>query len=82
MNGAAKQDDKAGLSAYALGYHERQSKAGYSLWEYTGGAWVLRQERCGEGHASGSPPQDAGTYEGEIRRKSCVPINILEPVKG
>jgi hypothetical protein len=74
-----KPEEKHGMSAYALGYHERYSKTGYCLWEYTGGTWLLRLDRSGEGHESGGPPQGKGSYEGEIRRKSCVPKNVLDP---
>jgi len=78
----ATPEQKKEISAYALGSSERHSKAGYSLWEYTGGTWLLRLERCGEGHESSGPPQEKGSYEGEIRRKSCVPKNLLAPAAG
>jgi hypothetical protein len=48
-------------------------RGGHAVWLYTGGVWVLKKEACEAGYECGSPPQEKGSYEGEVRRTSCVP---------
>jgi hypothetical protein len=49
-------------------------QAGCSLWRYAKGKWVLEKDDCGPGRES-SPPQEKGTYEGEIRRTPGRPVH-------
>ena len=48
-------------------------KGGYALWQYTAGNWVLKKDECEEGYECGAPPQEPGSYEGEVRKTAGVP---------
>jgi hypothetical protein len=50
------------------------SASAYALWEYRSGSWVVKKPGNAEGYHSGSPPAQAGRFEGEIVRKYCEPI--------
>jgi len=57
--------------------HGLTSKGGYTLWEYRSVTWAVKKPGHGEGYHPGSPPTQAGRFEGEIVRKPCEPV--LEP---
>ncbi len=57
--------------------HGLTAAAGYTLWEYRSGSWVVKKPGHGEGYHPGSPPKQEGRFEGEIVRKPCEPV--LEP---
>jgi hypothetical protein len=48
-------------------------KGGHALWQYTAGSWVLKKDACEEGYECGAPPQEPGSYEGEVRKTAGVP---------
>jgi hypothetical protein len=50
------------------------SASAYALWEYRSGSWVVKKPGNAEGYHSGSPPAQAGRFEGEIVRKYCEPV--------
>lgn len=51
-----------------------KSRGGYTLWQYSAGTWVLKKEACDEGYACGVAPREPGSYEGEVRKTNCVPV--------
>ena len=53
------------------------SAGAYALWEYRSGSWVVKKPGDAEGYHPGSPPVQAGRFEGEIVRKYCEPVLSL-----
>ncbi|MFO0904143.1 MAG: hypothetical protein U0939_14160 [Pirellulales bacterium] len=50
----------------------RSAPMGYSLWEYTGQAWVLRKNASSPGAVPCEPPRVAGLFPGQIRSQPSV----------
>jgi hypothetical protein len=53
-------------------YPDKQA-AGYCVWQYQAGTWVLKKVQCSPDFEAGSPPREKGAYEGECKRGACVP---------
>ena len=57
-----------------------KASGGYGIWEFSQGAWSLRRAECPVGYTQGSPPVQAGRFEGELIRKYCEPVALDVPV--
>ena len=59
---------------HAASSHGETAKSAYALWEYRSGSWIVKKPGDAEGYHPGSPPAQAGRFEGEIVRKYCEPV--------
>ena len=59
---------------YGATSQAEKAKSAYALWEYRSGSWVVKKPGDAEGYHPGSPPAQAGRFEGEIVRKYCEPV--------
>jgi hypothetical protein len=65
---------KPKLPPAATSQGEVPIKSAYALWEFRSGSWIVKEPGSAEGYHPGSPPAQAGRFEGEIVRKYCEPI--------
>ncbi len=56
----------------------RSAPAGYSLWEFTGEAWVLRKDASAPGAVPCEPPRIAGLFPGQVRSQPSVIAEAVE----
>jgi hypothetical protein len=50
----------------------REAPMGYALWHYTDKGWELKKNASVEGAIPSSPPQQAGTFVGQMRSTPSV----------
>lgn len=49
---------------------------GHSLWQYTGGTWVLKNVEAQPGFQQGAPPLEPGAFEGHLKRTPCRRVGV------
>ncbi len=57
---------------------EAYRQYGYSIWQFDGLSWQIVATKCAAGAVCGLPPQEAGQYVGEHRKKNCEPSRDTE----
>lgn len=48
--------------------------AGYSLWEYDGTSWLLKEDRSRSGYRPSGVPTIRGRFRGQLRAIASVPV--------
>jgi hypothetical protein len=76
-----KQEEPVfGSAVAAVTTTHRKASGGYGIWEYSQGAWSLRNAMCPDGYTPGAPPVQAGRFEGELIRKYCEPVALTAAI--
>lgn len=55
------------------------SGTGYTLWEFDGNNWNIKQDRSIKGFVPSAPPKIPGRFRGQLRAILSVPANSRRP---